>query len=1117
MKHTKNSKQKAKGSNRGGKYSSSNERFSIDEKGNQKDILDQHYLCKSIEKSQYDDNDSFNPELKDESFDDDNYESHSKRNKQKEIKIKHKNTIKSGNNDNNNNHNELEYLNNDDDDSSNYPKEEKSSFRKLPIRLDYQYQIPLCYVDIYEKSLHENKELFKKEEKKKQIQKEIQKENVKLSIKVIKNRTRKETNLSWKENPFTKKEMEELCKTIKDKFKTQCHVNDKNKCLSFSGRKPRQLKDYLVDYFHFLPNNISITDIERKIPDKFKIEISLDENQEDLIEIMFLYKNWNDDMFFEFVDEFKTDLSKDYDIELVDEIDHNMKYSLIFKGDNLMDIATNYLVDKCGIKREQIKADRKLVLSRKYSKINTYKEMKERFQNFDLSSYFREMSDTIRDAYKIEKYLLSKFIIHTNLTFNFIFTDDDRFNYYMIKIDIKNAFNIDGIKAGQGISEGHEVIVTHKRSKLYIVGYITKMKNGNATIIFRLKPNHVPPGCSKNDNYIEANFDQYDEYKKRYQYEDDDDGMIDEDDDYIKDDDFNNKKGDYIITFRPNDAVFKRSSMSLLVLNDIKSGIKDIITCDPKLYNEKMNHICNDKIDDEGTIQLGAFQIKPTPSQRECINNILQNQVSLIQGPPGCGKTTSIGFFVYHLLKKNQNERKRILLCAYSNQAVENMVKVVFPIVKALGKKMVWIPNQAMHFETEEEFTYASEEEKNLSYYKILTGDKIGCDQFRNLQEKKWKFSEEMERYEEALMKNNAKDFMWDSDVQAFSEYDNNQMYHLQIQIEEKLVSESDVVCCTLLQSAKKSVVDFKFEYLFVDEATQVDQINSLIPLIHQPSRMVLMGDHKQLDPFISEQMKRKHPFSTQSLYLYLISKKVKSVMLKTQFRMHPLISMFPNREFYDNQIINADGMEEKTKVDLVGIVTPILFVDTCGNEQKVFGSSFSNSKEADVVVNLLYNFKMNNVPSSEVGVITPYFGQKELIKSKSQSLNYSGVRISSVDSFQGSERDFIILSLVRANGEGKFGFLANQNRINVSITRARKGLIIVGNFNSIINSNQNNQNPQNQFLVNLCQFYQEQKAVVSDSTIKRILPVKIKLPEIKIDYKKKVDEEEDFDDDFND
>ena len=52
---------------------------------------------------------------------------------------------------------------------------------------------------------------------------------------------------------------------------------------------------------------------------------------------------------------------------------------------------------------------------------------------------------------------------------------------------------------------------------------------------------------------------------------------------------------------------------------------------------------------------------------------------------------------------------------------------------------------------------------------------------------------------------------------------------------------------------------------------------------------------------------------------------------------------------------------------------------------------------------------------------------------------------------------------------------------------------------------------------MNLCQFYQEQKAVVSDSTIKRILPVKIKLPEIKIDYKKKVDEEEDFDDDFND
>lgn len=322
-------------------------------------------------------------------------------------------------------------------------------------------------------------------------------------------------------------------------------------------------------------------------------------------------------------------------------------------------------------------------------------------------------------------------------------------------------------------------------------------------------------------------------------------------------------------------------------------------------------------------------------------------------------------------------------------------------------------------------------------------------------------------------------------------------MCDIQLKLESKFVSESDVVCCTLLQSAKSSIVDYKFEYVFIDEATQVDQINSIIPLIHQPSKMILLGDHKQLDPFVSMKMKESHPFTTQSLYLYLISKKLPHTMLKTQFRMNPLIAEFPNKQFYDNCIESAEDMEEKTKINLEGVQTPILFVDVKdGVEKPVYGTSYQNDNEAEVVFKILNNIQMNNISGSEVGVITPYFGQKQLLRDKTSSMNYKGVRISSVDSFQGSERDFIILSLVRTNQDGNFGFLSNENRINVSITRARKGLFIVDNFDAILNSNKNGTKPKNQFLVNMCKFYQEKNAVVNDSSIlmitKRVNPVPV-------------------------
>lgn len=803
----------------------------------------------------------------------------------------------------------------------------------------------------------------------------------------------------------------------------------------------------------------------------------------------------------------------------------NKKLHITIKGENADFIFNNYFIEKCGMKPTEIRKQKKLLDSKRYSKINTYREMVERFAGFNPSSYFLEMSETIQDTYLNEREKLRQLIFSVNLQFIYSFYDrKERLYYWNTYINIANVYSHDG-KTSNQISEGFGVIIKHKNTYKSIQGMVSKIwPDGWASIEINLRDGEIPPGC----NYVppgvkkpkEANYRDFDELG------DDENDEISQCEQQM----MASPYGSYIVKFKPNKSVYKKSSKALLILNDIESPIKDIITSDNSTIDESINKVSNETITETSydlrdlpTVQeykdnpniMKYLHLTPTQSQIECINSILQHRISLIQGPPGCGKTTSIGFFVYQLLNMNKTSQKRILLCAYSNQAVENIVKFVFPIVKALGKKMVWIPKKASCFETEKDFNNATDVEKNLSYYKILADDKAECAEYKQLQIKKWRYEEEAERCYEAKRAGKLKFYSYDKTVQYFTEKDQKRMSDIQVTVESKFVAESDVVCCTLLQSAKSSIIDYKFDYVFIDEATQVDQINSIIPLIHQPSKMVLLGDHKQLDPFISQDMKELHPYTTQSLYSYLINKKLKHVMLKTQFRMNPLIAQFPNQQFYNNCIESADDMENKTKIELVGVQTPILFVDVKdGVETQSYGTSFKNDLEAEIVVKILNNIKMNNIPGSEVGVITPYYGQKQLLRDKTSYMNYNGVRISSVDSFQGSERDFIILSLVRTNENGKFGFLSNENRINVSITRAKKGMIIVGNFNAIVNSNKNDQNPKNEFLVNMCKFYEKNKAVVDSSSIQKISRV-IPVPVSKISYKKpltKDDIEYDYD-----
>lgn len=139
----------------------------------------------------------------------------------------------------------------------------------------------------------------------------------------------------------------------------------------------------------------------------------------------------------------------------------------------------------------------------------------------------------------------------------------------------------------------------------------------------------------------------------------------------------------------------------------------------------------------------------------------------------------------------------------------------------------------------------------------------------------------------------------------------------------------------------------------------------------------------------------------------------------------------------------------------------------------------------------ILSNLHNNNISGRQVGVITPYRGQYELIREKCINMKYVGVRCSCVDIFQGTERDYVILSLVRTNEDGKFGFITD---INVSLTRARKGLFIIGNFNAIVSSEEKYDHDKNSILIKLCRFYEGLDALVDSNEIRKIEAKRIRI-----------------------
>lgn len=429
-------------------------------------------------------------------------------------------------------------------------------------------------------------------------------------------------------------------------------------------------------------------------------------------------------------------------------------------------------------------------------------------------------------------------------------------------------------------------------------------------------------------------------------------------------------------------------------------------------------------------------------SQNKALNLVAQAQdIAIIHGPPGTGKTTTLVQSVLHVLK-NENQ---VLVCAPSNTALDLLVE-------KLSEKKVEVLRIGNPARVTQELLSKTLDARiaHHTYYKDLKTIRKKAEEFRNLAHKyKRNFGYE-ERQQRKLL---------------FEEADKlrDEAEQLSFFISNDIISKAQVIACTLVGANSYVLKGKRFRTVFIDEAAQALEPASWIPII-KAERVVFAGDHCQLPPTIKSFEAAKEGLSI-TLFEKAINRNRADVMLMEQYRMNTQIMTFPSRHFYKNLLLANPGVaEHKIFEDDLSLE----FIDTAGSgffeQVDEETRSISNLEEANLLIQH-FNQYTNQLEAmdmlggvSNVGIISPYKAQASLLQESLAGSEIipehisSNLSINTVDSFQGQERDIIYISLVRSNEKGEIGFLSDTRRMNVAMTRARRKLVIIGDSATICN-----------------------------------------------------------------
>ena len=287
-------------------------------------------------------------------------------------------------------------------------------------------------------------------------------------------------------------------------------------------------------------------------------------------------------------------------------------------------------------------------------------------------------------------------------------------------------------------------------------------------------------------------------------------------------------------------------------------------------------------------------------------------------------------------------------------------------------------------------------------------------------------------------------------------------------EIDAHVIQSADIVGMTTTGAAKYNHILSRMypKIVIIEEAAELLEAHVFTSLTPSVQQLIMIGDHKQLRPKANcYELEKNYGFCV-SLFERLARNGFPVITLEVQHRMRPEIASLICPTIYD-KLLNNENVEQYEHVKGVG--SDVFFIDHTypekANDDK--DRSHSNQHEADYLVALCKYFLKQGYRPTEITVLTMYRGQLLELKKRMHRDVYDGVRVAAVDDFQGEENEIILLSLVRSNSDGKIGFLNIENRICVSLSRAKIGLFVIGNL-SMLRNKHNTVWPQ--ILANLSQ-----------------------------------------------
>lgn len=496
-------------------------------------------------------------------------------------------------------------------------------------------------------------------------------------------------------------------------------------------------------------------------------------------------------------------------------------------------------------------------------------------------------------------------------------------------------------------------------------------------------------------------------------------------------------------------------------------------------------------------------------SQRQAVIKALNENFTLVWGPPGTGKTIVgvymvCGFFVSNSEKprrfkeeKDKNKQDVILYCGPSNKSVDVVAEYLLKVGSSLRTLRAYSQHVEMldypYPESTLQFSrkafrqeHAKPKLRNITLHHRMRQDtnpfsakiKAFDQRIQDVLNKKQKLlsieealtekeklsptlavlEEIRELHSQKLALGSIQD-LTEQEVKDYKELLRDARIH-----EYK---QHDIILCTCTQSSNPTLTKtVSARQIIIDECGMATEPQALIPLVfNSPERIVLIGDPKQLRPVVTNVRAKKLGLAKSLFERYFETHRQRVMMLNEQYRMHEDICEFPSQEFYEGRLKTAEE-QPRSILCVDNRSMPVVFghiegkaISLIVNTAKGNENSKANMAERDKVIDIAEKLVSAKIKQQSIVILSPYNAQVAEIKEELKKKKMDQINVTTISKSQGSEWRYVIISTVcslpsdqiEEEPDGAFlskhlGFVGDANQINVAITRAKEGLCVIGN-----------------------------------------------------------------------